>query len=196
MPIPYFAKFPKIAYDIDGDGSNIRIVVDIIHWANFLEVVRSNAFIYLPYNVKEGETPEIIAGKLYGSEGYFWIVMFANKMFDRWADWPLDYYQFTNYLTKKYGSMEAAQTTIHHYEDTLGNVVDPSLNSTWDDESQTWDQSLETWDADINGGVVLPILVYDYETSLNEAKKKIQLIDPQYIAIIDTQMNNLMIAAT
>src|ERR1035441_7525904 len=78
---PYFSKFPKMAYDIDGTGTNKRIVVDIIHRAKFIDVVRSNALIFYPYHTQEGEKPEIVASKLYGFAHFLFLYVFCFFFF-------------------------------------------------------------------------------------------------------------------
>jgi hypothetical protein len=172
---PYFSKFPKMAYDIDGTGTNKRIVVDIIHRAKFIDVVRSNALIFYPYHTQEGETPEIVASKLYGSPQYHWVILFANNIFDLWNDWPLSYDQMVQYLIKRYGSVPTAKTTVDHYEDKFGNFIDfTTYNNTYSQGS---------------------IIVYadDYANQLNEIKKLIQLPDPRFVGQIENELNGLMV---
>ena len=175
MPTSYFSKFPTTIYDIDNTGTNVRFITDIIHRAKFLEIVRKNIIVFYPYHIKEGETPDIIAEKLYGSSMYYWVVMFANNIFDIWNDWPLSYDQFIAYLNKKYGSVQVAQSTIDHYEDNLGVWID-----------------LATYNATFAQGSI-KVYSYDYETTLNEEKKNIQLVDPQYITIIENELDALMV---
>jgi hypothetical protein len=119
----YFDKFPRIFYDIDGTGTNVQLVTDILHRAKFLKMILQNSLVFYPYIVKDGETPEIIAAKLYGSSNYYWLVMYANDIFSLWDEWPLSYDQMQAYLTVKYGSVAAAQATIDHWEDSYGNIV-------------------------------------------------------------------------
>jgi hypothetical protein len=173
---PYFYKFPKITYDIDGTGNNVRAVTDIIHNIKFLDVVRNNIIVFYPYQVKEGETPEIIAAKLYGSAQYHWVILFANNIFDLWTEWPLAYEQMISFLAKKYGSLQTAQTTIDHYEDKFGNFID-----------------LTTYNNTVSDGSVI-VYADQYAIKLNEAKKLIQLVDPKYITLIESELDTLLLA--
>jgi hypothetical protein len=164
----YFSKFPKIAYDITGTNQ-FNLVTDIIHRAKFREVVKNTTLLWYPYTIKDGETPDIIAHKLYGSSQYHWLVMHANDIHLLWRDWPLSYNQFIAHLTKKYGDVETSMTQIHHYEDSLGNWIDAAsylgFSGTWTlyaSPDATADQfditvDLVTQSADVylgNGGIV------------------------------------------
>ena len=176
MSTQYFSKFPKIAYDIDGTNTQTRVVVDIIHHAKFLDVVRSNAIIFYPYHIKEGETPEIIADKIYGSSQYNWVVLFVNDIFNLWTDWPLNYDQMEQYLIKRYGSVPTAQTTLDHYQDINGNFIDlTTYNNTFDQGS-------------------IRVYAYEYAHQLNETKRLIQLVDPQYVRQIENELNILLVS--
>lgn len=175
MPLPYFAKFPKMAYDVAGDGANLKVVVDVIHRAKFKDVVKSNIIVFYPYSVQDGDTPEIIAAKLYGSAQYHWVILFVNDIHNLWTDWPLDYFQFEKFLIKKYGAISTAQSTIHHYETADGQWID-----------------LATYNDTIVDGSV-SVDAYDYEVSVNDAKREIEVVDPQYIGQIDNELDKLMV---
>lgn len=170
----YFSKFPIIQYDLDGTGTNLRFVRDISHGAKFLPAILSNIQVMYPYFIKEGDTPDIIASKLYGTSQYHWIVMFCNNIFNLWQDWPLTNEQFGAYLIATYGSIDAPKTTIHHYEDVYGNTID-----------------LDTFNATVSDGSVR-IYTYDYEISVNEAKKQIQLVGAEYATTIENQLTALL----
>jgi hypothetical protein len=123
MQDQYFSKFPKMMYDVTGSGNSV-VVTDILHRAKFREVVKNNALIYYPYTVKDGETPEIVAHKLYDSAFFYWIVLFSNDIYFLWRDWPLSYEAFEAYLKKKYGSVDDSMTLVDHYESAEGYWID------------------------------------------------------------------------
>jgi hypothetical protein len=170
----FFSKFQQIPYDFSGNNTNVRLVTNLTHHVKMLDIILQSNLILYPYFVQDGETPEIIASKLYGSEDYYWIVMFCNDIQSRWDDWPLSYDQFIAYLNKKYGSVPASQSLLDHYEDKYGNRID-----------------LDTYNANTSNGAVR-VYAYDYEVKLNEAKKGIRLIDASYVRAIETQLNTLL----
>jgi hypothetical protein len=93
---------------------------DITQNIRFKKDILSNITVYDYYDIKDGETPELIADKIYGSSDYHWVIMLANNRYDYVADWPLKYGTLQEYINAKYG--EAADET-RHYEDANGHVV-------------------------------------------------------------------------
>ena len=62
----YFDKnFPTIEYDSVGNGE-FKDVKNLLRRVALNTKVKTNALLYDTYDVKEGETPEMIAHKLYG----------------------------------------------------------------------------------------------------------------------------------
>jgi hypothetical protein len=92
--------------------------------------------VFDEYDIQEGETPEIIAEKLYGNPEYHWIVMLANDRYDYISDFPLSQAELEQFVYQKYGNYtdnmdsdvrEAenalAKFSIHHFETSDGTVV-------------------------------------------------------------------------
>lgn len=101
----YFERFPKIYYDYEiGKNTDIKIVTDITRNVRVIKDVLSNITLYDEYDIKEGETPEIIADKFYGSPLYHWVVMLTNERYDYVNDFPLPYAELEKHIKEKYGS--------------------------------------------------------------------------------------------
>lgn len=115
----FFDLFPKITYSIDRDDSvtrNREIVTNIFVRLRFIREILNSIVHYYDYEIKDDETPEILAQKLYGDVEAHWIILMLNDIVDSQYDWPLNYKNFNNYIIDKYGSIETAKTTYHHYE--------------------------------------------------------------------------------
>lgn len=116
----YFDYFPIIPYDIAGkDVTNYQAVRDIFFRLRVIRSVLNNISAYYEYMIKEGDTPEILAEKVYRDPEAHWIILMANDIVDAAYDWPLTYDQFNKYIKEKYGSIEYAQTHYHHYEKVI-----------------------------------------------------------------------------
>jgi hypothetical protein len=120
---PYFGLFPKIQYDINGNGLNSETVTDIFKRFGVLKNVMSNATSYILYEIEEHDTPEILAEKIYNDPGAAWMILYANRIIDPQFDWPMAEEVFRNYIIRKYGSVAIAQTTYHHYEKVVETKV-------------------------------------------------------------------------
>ena len=157
----YFANFPLIIYDSVGDG-NFKIVTNLLKRVALRTKVRTNTLLYDTYDVKEGETPEIIAHKLYGDTELHWIVMLVNNITDRYHDWPMNNLQFNTYLNQKYTNTDG----VHHYE-----IEQQSGDTT---------TKIEVTDL-INYPSASTVTNYEYEQKRQDELREIRLLDPQYI---------------
>ena len=107
----YFSNFPLIPYDSVGNGE-FKLVTNLLRRVAIRSKVKSNTMIFDTYDVKEGETPEMLADKLYGSSDYHWIILYCNNVTDRYHQWPKNQNQFLAYINDKYSNVDAT----HHYE--------------------------------------------------------------------------------
>ena len=86
----YFNKFPQFLYDFNyGDKVKTSVVQDITRNIRFRKEVLQNVTLYDEYDIVDGETPEIISEKFYGTPEYHWVVMLTNDLYDYRADFPL-----------------------------------------------------------------------------------------------------------
>lgn len=86
----YFKDFPQFLYDFNyGDRVRTSVVVDVTRNVRFKKEILSNIALYDEYDIVDGETPEIISEKFYGTPEYHWVIMIANGKYDYRKDFPL-----------------------------------------------------------------------------------------------------------
>ena len=68
----YFNKFPKLLYDMKNDGEK-KIIPDIFRRVKVRSKIKDNIALFDRYDVDEGDTPETVSYKLYGSTKYFYL---------------------------------------------------------------------------------------------------------------------------
>ena len=162
----YFNTFPIIPYDSVGDY-NFKEVTNILRRVKLRAKVKTNTMLFDTYDVKDGETPEMIADKLYGDPELHWVVLMVNDITDRFHQWPMNASQFNQYVADKYDDVNG----IHHYE-----VAQDSGDTT----IKIWVEN----DADTGGySGATPITNYEYEWDEQDRKRQIQLLDPVYLGI-------------
>lgn len=109
----YFSKIPNIYYDFVINGVHqMKVLKDVTVNVRFIADLLSNITVYDEYDILDGETPEIIATKVYGNPQYHWIIMLANDRYDYREDFPMDYTTLHKYVIKKYG---AGNEYAHHH---------------------------------------------------------------------------------
>ena len=102
----FFVKFPALQYDLDiATGkklANPRIVTDIFKRIIIKRNLQEAATVFTKYIVKDEDTAEIIAHKLYGSAGLHWLVYLPNEIINPFFDWPLSERKLVPFIEKKY----------------------------------------------------------------------------------------------
>jgi hypothetical protein len=123
----YFGKFPKVDYDIQNTvlDKQYEKVTDIFFRVGYIKEVLNNLSSYYTVEVDDGDTPEILAEKVYDDAGAGWMILLANQIIDPQFEWPLSYDAFNSYLISKYGSIEASELLVHHYDMVITRVLQP-----------------------------------------------------------------------
>jgi Base plate wedge protein 53 len=100
----YFSNFPTIVYDFKINGkTDYKVITDITRNVRFRKRVLENIAIFDEYDIQDGETPEIISEKVYGTPFYHWIVMIVNQRYDYINDFPLTQREIDSLVEIKYG---------------------------------------------------------------------------------------------
>ena len=171
----YFESFPTIFYDANGDGT-FKDVKNLLRRVGLRTLVKSNVLLFDTYEVKEGETPEMIAHKLYGDSNLHWIILMINEVTDRYHQWPMTVPQFLDFINDKYDYPDG----IHHYEttQTSGDTkVKIEVFNEVDDDAYTG---------------LTPITNREYEEDRQDKLRSIRLIDPKFIGQFVAEFQTLM----
>ena len=163
----YFDSFPIIQYG-SSDGA-VKNVTNLLKRIAVRSKLKTNVSFFDTYDVKNGETPEIIADKLYDDPKLHWVVMLFNDVTDRYHDWPMSEQQFNTYVNEKYSNPDG----IHHYE-----ISQESGDTT--QKIEVYDPELISSDTDAYTSAT-PITNREYEESEQDKKRKIRLLDPVFI---------------
>ena len=169
----YFANFPVIPYDSVGNG-DFKYVTNLLKRVALRTKVKTNTLLYDTYDVKEGETPEMLADKLYGSVDYHWVILYINGITDRYHQWPMSTPQYLAFLNDKYTNPDG----VHHYE----------ITQTSGDTTVTIDIGSDNTE---HSGATT-ITNREYEEERQDTLRKIRLLDPAYIDQFVEEFENLM----
>lgn len=220
----YFENFPSTIYTFDKNTVNQQLVTNIFARSRFLKEISENTDIAYEYNIKEGDTPDIIADKVYGDSNRYWIILLFNKISNPYYEFPMKNDVLETYITKKYSqTLNESQSTIHHYEKQItktttsnGTVLSKEVTTTLIGEyevnftnNNVTETSLPTI-ADTSlvistETVSYPTYIltietthkavsnYTYEFTENEKRRRIKILDAQYISRIENEFKEIMI---
>jgi len=169
----YFAQFPLNIYDSVGD-ENYKLVTNLLKRVTIRAKVKANTLFFDTYDVREGETPEMIADKLYNDPELHWIVLMVNDITDRYHQWPKNQNQFLTYINDKYTNISGT----HHYE----------INQTSGDT--TIKINIGTDNTDYPTATL--ITNYEYEEERQDALRKIRLLSPEYVTDFVSEFKLIM----
>jgi hypothetical protein len=118
----YFQKFPYTFYTLD-DRKTTQLIQNILIRNKITDDIKNSFVMYDEYDVRDGDTPEILAYKFYGDSNLHWLVLQMNEILDPRFDWPLDTRKFQDYLNSKYHDIDG----IDHYEDSNENQINGNV---------------------------------------------------------------------
>ena len=158
----YFKEFPTIPYDAEGNGK-FKDVKNLLRRVGVRAKIKTNTSLYDTYDVKNGETPESIAHKLYGDSELHWVILLLNDITDRFHDWPMSEAQFIKFVNDKYDNVDA----IHHYE------IPQSSGDT--------SKKINIGTSNSDYPTATAITNFEHEQEQQDIKRKIRLLDPSYL---------------
>jgi len=151
----YFKEFPVINYSLDNGITSFQIA-DFFRRVKAIDENLQTSLIYAQYDVLDGETPEVVADKIYNESYYHWVILIANNIIDPRFDWPLSNSVLRTYVARKY-DVENIDAVKHYVNDD-----DEIVHSSY-------------------AGTKYPISYFQYEETINEAKRRINIIKPQFL---------------
>lgn len=208
----YFSKFPKLYHSFDNFKSS-EYITNLLTRFSFENSLKTNSSSYYEYDIREGDTPEIIASKIYNSPERHWIVLLMNDMIDPQFDWPLPYETLNKFIDAKYMASANSNTTgagitwskanIHGYyrveKQNLPNGV-VSVEK-YQVDANTYANTVIS----LNNSVTLSDnaivtfdttketqTYYDYELQSNENKRRIKLLKPELVEALEQELGNLI----
>ncbi len=205
----YFRFFPKTPYFLEETG-DLDLVTNIITRIKFLEEIKNIGTGYFVYDIQNGDTPESLAYKFYGSVEKHWIILLLNDIVDPVFDWYKDYLIVNKYIDEKYSSLGGiayAQSNIYKYIITERRVIsgfgEPTeVVETRETDRVTYESIPETITTKVltnSGNYIMTTYVekstqsyYDYEVEENENKKSVKILNKEYVPEVERELKSLL----
>jgi hypothetical protein len=208
----YFNYFPKVPYFLNDENTSLEVVTNLTTKFKFDSTFKENSVVYYDYIVRDGETPEIIADKLYGSSERHWIILLINDIVHPQLDWPIEQNSLIKLIDNKYESfadvannetgLQWSQSNIKEYYVTeeIKNLSDNSttisINQITPAVYANTINTVENYTLSNNVFVTVSKTkstksYYDYEIENNESKRNIKLLKNEFIPTIEEEFKNL-----
>ena len=189
----YFRELPNLNYQStssDRSSSEDYVVVkNIFRRAKLRDDLKYVFTSLVDYYIGDGIRPDQVADNIYGDPELDWVVLTSANIINVRDEWPLDSGEMYNYALNKYGN---DLNQIRHYEttevkDSSGRLILPK-GKVVDSGFTIPDPSSST--ATLNP--VAGVTNYEYESKLNDEKRSIYIISPDYLQVFLNDMKDIM----
>jgi hypothetical protein len=207
--INYFDTFPKEFYTSNNSSTGLDIVTNITSRIQFNTKIKTNGASFYDYIVSDGETPEQISHKFYGESNKHWIILMMNDIIHPQFDWPLNINSFDEYVNTKYtvlanNSMSGtdwSRSNVYEYrkvetrtnpitKDAIRKIVILDANTYANTTNSTNEYTLQSGQTIIVRIEKSTINYYDYEYNLNENKRRIKILRPEYVNVVERELQD------
>ena len=193
----YFRELPNLSYisrlpDISSNEEYIT-VKNLFKRAKIRTDIINIITAFNYYQIPDNMRPDVVAQKLYGNPELDWVILITNNITNIRDEWPLSNQDLYSYMLDKYGS-DAALSSVHHYEttelkDDYDRLVVPAGLHVDSNFSITY---LKLNNVLVTASPVKSVTNYEYETDVNEKKRQIRVLKPQYLSVVITDLRNIM----
>ena len=162
-------------------------------------IIREDLFTdfmsFTKYRIVGDERPDEVAYDVYGESDLDWVVLLSNNIINIRDEWPLSQHDYRNYLIEKYGNDTDEIDKIKFYEtkeikDSQGKVFVP--------KGMQVDSTFETTFLDSGTNLLITVSPIEgityrtYEERLQEDKRNINLLKPEYLSIVMDDIETLL----
>ena len=215
----YFNNLPDILYqsplpDRSSSADLIRIK-NIFRRSKLFNYLKENITLFNKFIIEDGDRPDTVAEELYGDSQFDYVVILTGGIININNEWPLQDYQIYDLALSKYGT-EKKMNEIHHYEtyeikDSKGRqILPPNLivdaefkmdgsslrlpSNRFNIISQSGNRQLDDKNeyTVITDDIARPVTNYEFEISLNEQRRKIDLLRPEYLSTFVNDLKDVV----
>jgi hypothetical protein len=209
----YFNYFPTTLYFLEDGKTSLDVVTNLTSKFKFDSNFKENSIVYYEYTVSDGETPEVISDKLYGSPEKHWIILALNDIVHPQLDWPLEQKSLISFIDKKYkerANTANGQTGInwaqsnykeHFVTETITVTTTGSstisINQITEQVYANTTDTTESYTIFANTVVEVSKIksrktYFDYEIDNNESKRSIKILKNEFVSRVEEEFRNLL----
>ena len=195
----YFSQIPDFEYVSRLPNAKISDYINVKNLFKrvFLrEDIYQNLTFFKKYSVVGDDRPDNVAAQVYEDSNLDWLILLANNIVNITNEWPLGQKEFNRYLLDKYDNdYDKIYNGVHHYEtievkDSNDIVIVPKGLNVSEDFSTTY------YDYFIGGlttanDITRPVTNYEYEENLENKKREIFILKPEYISVVLDDIDDL-----
>ena len=215
----YFRHLPDILYQSPLSHKNSTAdyiaIKNIFRRTKLKDYLSGNVNVFNKYIIEDGERPDTISERLYGSSRYDFVVVLAAGITNINHQWPVQDFQIYNVSLAKYGT-ETKMNEVHHYEtfeikDSKGRqILPPNLivdaNFKLDGSALRYPTNRFTLISEAGNtqlddkneytvatdNIARPVTNYEYEIEENEKLREIDVLRRGYITTFVNDLRDIV----
>jgi hypothetical protein len=210
----YFNYFPKTLYVKPNESADADLLTNITSRFGFEQSFKENTSIFYEYEVRDGDTPEIIANKIYGDSEKHWVILNYNNIVDPNYDWPLEQRTLVRFVDEKYtanadtangqSGLVWSKSNIKEYytiETTTHNASETITVNKYQVDANTFANVTPSFTPSValQDGSFIDVEVsketktyYDFEIEDNEKKRRIKILKPEFVFAVDQEFRRVI----
>jgi hypothetical protein len=206
----FFDAQPNFYYPYKG---GLKLSKNLFRRVRFRDNLNALYVASTKYTIQQGETPEQISNRIYGSTDWYWTILLINNIIDMNNDWPVSDYELDISIENKYGN---DQDKIRFWETKqifegnnvileAGIIIEVNEGrpeqlavgyypSYYNEQNQLVDVfTLTTPNGTLltRSQIMTPVTNREFEYRENEKKKEIFLIRPAFLTTMEEEINSL-----
>ena len=196
----YFSKVPNFEYVSrlpDAHISDYITVKNLFKRGALEQDILQDLSLHTKYKIHGDDRPDNVAFDYYESSELDWLVLTCNNIVNIQNEWPMLQNDFDRFLLDKYETYENLNAA-HHYEtkeikNSLGVIIVPEKLQCESDYSITYfDSNTQREVTILSADCTTEVTNYTYEERIEDAKRNIYLLKPQYLGVINDDMEIAM----
>jgi hypothetical protein len=195
----YFRKLPDFDYVSrlpDAKISDYIRVKNLFKKGALREDIFQNVSFFTKYKITGDKRPDNVAFDFYEDSRLDWLVLTCNNIINVFEEWPLQQLEFDRAMVEKYGTYDNLFNGVHHYEttevkDSNGIVFVKAGLKTEETFAFKYTDTRSDTLVDLDN-ISIPVTNYEYEVELEDAKRNIFLLKPQYLGVVRDDLEEMM----
>ncbi len=196
----YFKQVPDFDYVSrlpDAKISDYITVKNLFKKGKLADDIFQDLTVFTKYEIEGDDRPDNVAYKIYDDSDLDWVILLSNNIINIQSEWPLPQRDFDRYLIDKYETYEKLND-VHHYETkeitNLGGavIVQEGLQVESDYSVTYYEWYLDQQITPSSSDLIKTVTNYDYEEKIENEKRNIYLLKPQYLNVIKDDLEDMM----
>ena len=198
MAQQFFRLVPDFEYVNRFSGNNLTKYTrskNIFTRVKIRDEIFQSLVYFEKYTIVADERPDNISYSFYGDSSYDWLVLLSNNILNYYEEWPLSQKSFDEFLLDKYGSYDKINAIKYYKSKEVTNskgikILKKDLVVSENYSVTFFDPGLQK--EVIKSNIAIPVTNLDYENKLQEEKRSIYLIKPEYLRLVTDQLKNVI----